>query len=182
MGIEYFKNFDVVKFLKRKDVLLNLLILVVVIFVSRAIYQHRTTLIAKLDTELKELQEASRISQELENFEEEFMNFKKVIPNETISTVSVVDRITDLAKKRSINISSITPRAAQIRDFYWEYPFEIEMSADFRQTGGFLSDLENSKDLFRVDYLNASANPSEAIKGTRQLKVRIVISAISWKA
>ncbi|MDP2938956.1 MAG: type 4a pilus biogenesis protein PilO [Candidatus Omnitrophota bacterium] len=175
------QNFDLSKLLQKKDLLINLLILVLALFIARGIYKAQTAQIASLKMQLNEQQQVNRLSSELETLEQELKHLQIGISTGMISTVNVMDKITELTKKRNISISSINPRSQADKGFYWQHSFEIVLEANYNQTGGFLSDIENSKDLFKVDALRVSTGTRGLNKDAKQQRVEITISAISWK-
>ncbi len=181
LNISALSNLDVGKLLKRKEAIIYLLILVTAFFTARIIYQKQKALADSLKKELTEQEEVNWLSLELDKTESDFAKLRKNIPVGKISTVSFVELITQLAKARNISISSITPRSQADRGFYWEYPFEIEMTADYRQSRGFLSDIENSQYLFRVNSLAVGPASFASAKDAKRSRVRMGIYAISAK-
>ncbi len=181
LDLNELKKIDVNKFLKRQDTLIILAVLALGFFASRAVYQNGINQASALHAKLKEQNEVNKLSLELEKLEAELSGWQMGVPLGTVSTVVFVNKITDLAKKRNISISSISPKSSVDKGLYLEYPFEIEVDADYRQSGLFLSDIENSVDLFKVSVLSvapASATPSG---DSKRVKVKMAISAITWK-
>jgi hypothetical protein len=172
---------DVNKLLKRREIVIGLVIIIIALFVSRFVYMKQVSTAVLLKDKLTEQMEAGRLLVELNKLEADFENLKKGITVGQISTVSVVDMITEMARKRDISISSINPRNRVDNGLYWEYTFEIEMEGDYRRTKGLLSDVENSDNLFKVDFLSVSNAGTAGRNNPKFARVKMVISAISWK-
>jgi len=181
LDLNELKKIDINKFLKRQDTLIILAVLVLGFFVSRAVYQKGINQAGFLQEQLKEQKEVSKLSLELERLEGELAVLQKNVPAGTVSTVVFVNKITDLAKKRNISISSISPKSSIDKGLYLEYPFEIEMEADYHQSGGFLSDIENSPDLYKVSVLSVSELTTATGAEAKRSKIKMAISAFTWK-
>jgi len=179
--ISVLTKLDITKFLKRKDVAVILIIVLAAFFVLRIILQQQSSRVEFLKKKLVEQQEASKLSMELEKLDGDFLNLEKDLPKGTISTVNIVDRIAELARRRNISISSITPKSQLDKGLYWEYPFEIEMEANYRQSRELLSDIENSKDFFKVSFLSVAQVTTLTKKDLKQTRVKMGISAFSLK-
>lgn len=176
------QKIDVAVLLKRKDIMSILIILIVGIIAAKAIYQKESSSLILLKDKLSEQSQVNKLSLEIGKLETNFTSLQKDIPLGTISTVNIVDKITQLARRRNVNISSIGPKSQQDSGLYWEFPVEIEITANYRQIAGFLNDLEKSGDFLRVDYLSVTSEPwsaeGEVVRGSR---VKMVITAVSWK-
>lgn len=181
LDLERISKIEVGKLLKRKEVLISFVILIVVFYAGRGVYKRQSALANSLKQRLTEQREVNFLALELDRLEADLLKSQGDIPAGKISTVNIVDRINQLAKKRNINISSISPRGQIDKGFYWEYPLEIEMVADYSQCLGLLRDVESPKNSLRINSLFVSLASQISEKGPKLSKVRISISAIALK-
>ncbi len=179
--INEIQKLDLKKILNRKEVVMVLFIFAVAFFAAKIIYERQSAKALILQKELIEQKEVGKLSSELERQENDLANLLQGTPTGKISTVNIVEKITELARNENISISAITPRSQLDKELYWEYPFEMDMEADYRQVKRFLSSIENAKEFFRVNYLTASPVAAVAGKDSKRLRVKMAISAISWK-
>lgn len=176
------QKIDLAALLKRKDILVILVILVLALLFSRAVYQKQSLKAEMLRQIVTEQSQINNLSLELDSLEASFAALQRNIPAGAISTAAIVDKISQIAKNRNITLSSISPKSQRDLGLYWEFPLDIEMNAEYRQIAFFLSDIEQQEEFFRVNNLSVNSQQMYAREeGITLPSIRISLSAFSWK-
>ena len=157
---------------KQKSKLFNLLIIALFIFISyQYIYKKQAitlnSLKAKKDLDIK-------INEVLNNI---------IIQEGTLGSYKsfllqdpgfIISRISDIAKQKGVELVSITPLPEQRNADYIKFPFNLVINLPgFHTLGKFIAELESSKDIYIVDYIEIKGNDDN--KG---LSVLLKISAV----
>lgn len=111
--------------------------------------------IRKMNSLWQSLEGQLKTAENLRDFQKAGIH-KRFVSQEEL--VLILDKITEAAKIRSLNLKSISQQEIKALDGYRVLPVEMELDADYKQLGLFLGDLENLQDaLAAVENLQISS-------------------------
>jgi len=168
-------------FEKNKNIILNLGVVVLALFIALQIYnginEKINSLTRQKDTELKK----NEASVEIASFEKKIDAYKKVLVKRDLG--SVMDAVSAVAKQYAIKVLSIKPDQEEAGPDYIKSSFSLVIIApDYHALGNFVSRIESYEDIYFVDEVNiGSPDTRGAVRevGTG-LKVDLKISTISY--
>lgn len=143
---------------KYKNTILNILVFVVALIISNAIYKNQNKVLdtMRLNNE-KELKK-NKILSNVQRLDKSFSDYKKAVNKKDIS--SVINNISNIAKESGVLIDSLKPLPEKVESVYASYPFELRMrSRGYHEVGRFMSKLESSPDIYIVDNMALSLDP-----------------------
>lgn len=157
---------------RQKGKLFNLVIILLFIFVSyKYIYKNQAKTLDSLKAK-KDLE--PKINEVLKNIiaqEGSIGSYKSFLLKDSSLIIS---RISDIVKNEGVELVSIRPSPEQRNADYIRFPFDLVINVPgFHTLGKFISELENSKDIYIVDYIVITGNDEN-----KKLNVSLKISAI----
>lgn len=166
---------------KNKNMILNLGIVILALFISFQIYkgieERINVLAAQKNDELKKSEAASEIT----SLEEKIDGLRKVFVKKDLG--AVIDTISAIAKKSSVRVASIKPDIEEAHADYIKSSFLITINApDYHALGDFVSQVESYQDIYIIDELRIVSEGSGqvAANADRGLKINFKISTISY--
>ena len=150
-----------------KQNLLNLIILGIAVIIAFKVYQSKESEIKNLMLQKETEESKNSVLTEISNVEKDIDSLAAQVNNKSLS--AVLDKISDFAKNSSVNISKISPQKETIIGPYTKYSYELSLSASsYHILGSFISVLENSSDIYRVDNLiiNSDSNASGLVSAS----------------
>ncbi|MFH1359593.1 MAG: hypothetical protein ABIJ41_00970 [Candidatus Omnitrophota bacterium] len=146
------------KAFNRKDILANIGLVIVFLFISGRIVGDRNVKASELAKEVEDLEVKSKTVDALELSKKSKNDFFQSLPKGYGNLNDVVDRINELAINHNIQISSYAPSASTSFDQYATLSVRFDIVADtYEDTGFFAKDIENSKGNLRVDAWEATS-------------------------
>lgn len=152
---------DIGKLVDSKNKILNIIIIAIALFIGYSIYTNEAKKIVELkqkkDLELKK----NQLLKSVISLEDKFNSYKKFINNKDIS--SIMNRLFTIAGESKVKINSLRPAGSMDFSTYVKFPFTlIATASSFKKIGYFISELENSRDIYIIDSLTISLNSTEA--------------------
>ncbi len=159
---------------KIKQNLLNVVVLVLAVITAFKIYQSKVIEINNLKAQKETEANKNSVLAEISNVEKEIGTLTEKINNKSLA--SLLDKVSDFAKNSSVEISKITPQKESGMGAYTKYSYELILSADsYHKIGNFVSMLENSPDIYRLDNLIIN---SKTVSGPRLITVTLTVYTI----
>lgn len=167
-------------FLKNKNFILNLTVIITALFVALQIYSSDNQQVKSLNQKKEDELKKNEIIQGIVGLEKKIDDFKQVFPKKDSS--SIMTQISNIAKNNLIKIVSIKPVDEQVFPDYIKTSFLINVYVpDYHALGNFISQLENNKEIFTVGEISiVSANIKLEDKVSNGLDVRLNIGAVSF--
>lgn len=166
---------------KYKNIVLNLVILLLAVYFAAGFYKKHTDITALLierkNTEIKNNQVLANIGQA----QEKLKVYKTFVNNKDISLS--IPTLTNIAGSSSVKIVSVKPQAEQGYPLYIKYPFDLKVEANnYHVLGKFISNLESHPNIYNVESVRITpqANQQKQREGIT-LFVDLRISTISLK-
>lgn len=186
------KNIDATKLLRnlqsRRDILINLVVLVATLFAIAKIYENRTIAARTLNTQIKALEEKVKAIVAYEDSKAKLDQFIATLPTGLGGPSEIVEKINSLAIMHNIQIFSLAPSTTTAADTYSKIIFRLSVAAPkYEDLGQFVADIENGKHNLRVDRWTASINeplsrerrPEE--QSAKQITAEMEIAAYTFK-
>ena len=152
MDLKDLSKIDINQLLKNKNILTNIGIIILALFVTVNMHKGQAKKINLLKNKISQENEISVSLGEVESLEEKVNKIKGNLPKDLSSDI-VIERISSIANKRNIRISSIDSQTALDREMYQLLPVRLEIKTGYHNLGHFISDIEQTG-IFRVKALN----------------------------
>lgn len=189
MKIEYAKEGLMNLFLKGRERLLSMGIILFTLSAALIVYRIQTKQIESLyvdkDTELKKNDALTEIGRS----EKAVKLYKNLLGQKDAS--SVMNRLGVVAKESNVRLISIKPGREENQPLYIKTPFVLVMGADnYHAIGKFVSAIENEPGIYFVDAVNIMAQEkgrmlaqesTQGPKPTNKLIVNLIFSIIAFK-
>ncbi len=159
---------------KIKQNLLNVVVLVLAVIIAFKIYQSKVIEINDLKAQKETETNKNSVLAEISKVEKEIDALSEKINNKSLS--ALLDKVSDFAKNSSVEISKITPQKEIGMGAYTKYSYELILSSDsYHKIGNFVSMLENSPDIYRIENL---AINSKTVSGPRLVTATLTVYTI----
>jgi len=140
--------------LKRKDLLGNVIIVIIALFVTSQIVVGRNKKLAEVKSEIFSLEGKMTAVSSLEQADKDFKDFVATLPQGPKDINSIVSKLNEFATKNEIQISTFSPSGQTTNEFYDLVKIRISIVAkSFENIGYFIYDIENSNNNLRVENL-----------------------------
>ncbi len=144
---------------KLKQNLLNVGILILAVIIAVKVNKGKEAEINSLKAQKEMETSKNSVLAEISNLEKELGVLTEKINNKSLT--AVLDKISDFARNSSVKISKITPQKEVSMGAYTKYSYELNLSADsYHNIGNFVSIIENSSEIYRLDNLVMDGNPA----------------------
>jgi Tfp pilus assembly protein PilO len=114
--------------------------------------------------------------------------YEKRIPETDAGVSWLLGNVSDMASKEKIEISSLTPGAAEDYGLYKKVYVVVDMVASYAQFGRFISRVESSEKFLKVENLDIKRLDQEVVSGKGSgrfkpfdIKANVVISTLTMK-
>jgi len=166
---------------KYKNKLLNAVIMVIALIIISNIFKGQSQQVKVLnETRAAELKK-NEILSSINSLEKKISAYKKTFGKKDPS--AVINSLSTIARESNAKIIAITPKGQDNRSAYTKYPFDLVVGVEnFHVLGKFVSNIENSNDLFFIDRMGI--RPTEKIPTQEQkygLTVNLSISTVSYR-
>ncbi len=186
------KNFDAAKLMRnvqgRRDILINLIVIVATFFAIAKIHENRTTAARTLAVQIKALDEKVKAIVTYEDAKAKLDEYIAALPAGLGGASEVVEKLNTLAILRNIQILSLAPAATTATDVSTKTILRLSVAAtQYEDLGYFVSDIENGGYNLRVDRWAASVKETPSRdrrlneQPVKQVTVEMEISAIKFK-
>ncbi len=161
---------------KYKNIILNILVVLVAVFFASKIYKAQ-------DNEIVGLREVGGLEVNKNNvlsdialLEKKISAFRQFLNQKDVT--AVLNNINKMATLCDITINSVRPQPEAVFNTYTKIPYRLSIEIkDYHQLGRFISALESSQFVYVVDEISI-ASEGEEDKGTR---VDMLISTFFFK-
>lgn len=137
--------------LKRPDVLVNILLIVLSLSGIIFLYTSKTQALKTMKSQINEKRSKIDIVKTQKVLEKEFKEFTEQYPK-PLSSDKMIDRISELALSNNLQITSISPAVGKSNAFLEHTTVRFEITAsDFNNMMLFMKDIEQSAYLLRVE-------------------------------
>lgn len=160
-------------FNKYKNLVLNIVIIIVACIVSVKIYKRQVSQMEALKTQ-KEMEIKKNASfQNIGKLEKKLDAYKNLLARKDAN--KIINDITNLAKESDIKIVSIRPVPEEAEQDYIKLPFDLAISAsDYHTLGKFISKLESYTDVYVIESLEITSE-SQKKELTANLRLNTII-------
>lgn len=195
LDIKDLKKVDYKKLLqdiqKKPELAVGLLIGVAAVAVCLHLFSRAGVEGQSLRAEIKKIEEKIKAIADYNSTQEEFNQFLANLP-EKITENTLIEKLTDFAAARNIQIESFSPAKSQSDAFYDLTGVVIDITAkEYKDVWLFVHDVENSKYAIRIDTWAGSMGPRSQGAMRRRgetaapddlwLNVRLEIAAVNFK-
>jgi len=160
---------------KYKNIILNILVIVLALVISNFIYKNQAKAFEKIKLNNEKELKKNRVLNNIKRLDNAFLTYKKAINKKDVSLL--INNISNIARESGLSIDLLKPLAENTESVYINYPFELKMRANsYHEVGRFMSKLESDPDIYIVDSMNIVLDP-ESQKGRLivTLKFRTII-------
>ena len=160
---------------KYKNIVLNIVIIIVALIVSVKIYKRQTSQMEALKAQKEMELKKNEAFQNIGKLEKKLQVYQEILARKDAN--KVISNITNLAKESDIKIISVRPVAEEVKQDYIKLPFDLTISAsDYHALGKFISRLESYTDVYVIGALEIR---SESQK--RELTANLRLTTIIYK-
>jgi hypothetical protein len=159
---------------KNRDNVTIVTVILISLFISRAIYSRQMVKYHQLIKETRIEQEKGAILDRLVGLNAKIKKYKERSWN-AVDFNSIVGKISNLALESQVKIFDITPGARKDENHYLVIPLFLNGEATYKNFLGFLKNLETNKMFLRVKSLQLSPQTGEALSD-KGLIIRINLS------
>ena len=142
---------------KYKNLLLNVLIIIVAGIIAGNIYKAQSLKVVSLERQKDAETKKNEVLGDISGLEKKIGSYKEFINKKDIA--SIINTINRIAQESSVKITAIKPQReiGEDRD-YLRYPFVLTVDAgDYHALGKFIAKLESSADIYNIDSLNINS-------------------------
>jgi len=160
---------------KHKNKILNVIIILVVLIVSRNIYRYQFNV--KLSLGKKDAVEIkkNKVLENISQLEKRINSYKNLLVKKDPSLI--INSISNIAKESGIKIASIKPNPEQAYPEYIKFPFNLALIApSYHALGKFISRIESLKDVYSIDSLEMKPDIE-----AKELNVNLAMSSIVFR-
>ncbi|MDP8264255.1 MAG: hypothetical protein P9M12_02090 [Candidatus Aceula lacicola] len=162
--------------LKRKDILYNIAIILVALFIVQGTFSYRQQASQDIDLEIKQLEEKSFAIKSYENQEKILKNIMETSQKGYSSATSIINVISKIAQSFDVKIISFVPSKLQNFSDYTEQAIKFTFSGSFEDMLRFVYKIEHYEKSFRIDSWNKTKSFTNTLNPDEQDD-----EIISWK-
>ena len=168
-------------FIKNKNQIVNLGIIILALFIAFRLYQSAQLEINALNQQKQDELKKNDMTQSIAGLEDTLEGYRKVFVKKDVS--SVMDKVSGIAKNYDVKVVSIKPGREENFENYLKSSFTIVINIpSYHALGEFISQIESQKDIFLVDAVSVDASgidQSRNIAGMN-FNVNLTLSTISY--
>jgi hypothetical protein len=178
MNLNKFDAIGLIKKLKVKDNVLNIVIIVLALNVASNIFKTKQAALVALKSNLNTENQKNTVLRDIAVLEQNANSLKKTVDAKSSSTP--LEALNNFLEQAAIKEASSRALSETDSLAYVRYPFELTIAADsYRQIGKFISLLEKSPDIFVVDSITINSNSFGS--GNNKITARLIVSTIVIK-
>ncbi|MFZ5801166.1 MAG: type 4a pilus biogenesis protein PilO [Candidatus Omnitrophota bacterium] len=170
-------------FLRRKDTLVNIVAVILILIVTRWTNVNFRSRISFLQREIVKAKKINLQSEELKKLQKELAEFQKGLPKD-FTAYTALEKINKAAADADIRIISFTPAEAKDKPVVIEYPMSIKLETDYFSLVDFVKKIEELK-IFRIMSIEViskgGVDAAQEMKGKQRLAVGISLLAMTIK-
>ncbi len=172
--------------MKNAVISISLLIMFVSFSMAKSIYQNQTAEIKKIKESISEEQQKSLLLKRIAETESKIKRYSHLFSS-TKENRWLLRQLSSIADQTGVSLISITPRLPKEGDKYVLLSVVAEIRCDYDQFGNFISKLESSPQLIRLDdvRLTVIRESREGLDLAAQLKplanVKLIVSTLYLK-
>lgn len=137
--------------LKRKDILINTVIILATLFVVNGIFSNQKKESRNIENQIKELEEKSIVIKTYEAREKKLNEFLEKSQKGYLGATAVINAVSEIAQSRDIKILSFVPDKLKTFDDYTEQTVKFIFSGSFENALRFVHKIETYENNFRID-------------------------------
>ncbi len=146
-----FDNFDLSKIdlaayraslMKRKDIALDIVIILITIFAARYLLFYSQTKTTSLNTALAQLEEKQKVVRTLEVENEKFDALASKIPPGLTTETEIIKNVLTLAEAKGVNVIDYAPAKPETTDYFITQSVEFTFESTYDQMMSLLSSIE----------------------------------------
>ena len=171
---------------KNTLILIGSLIVFVSLLIARSIYQKQTAEIKNIQKGMAEEQQKGAILTRIAATESIIKKYSQYLPS-TEDNRWLLEQLGDIADQTGVSLLSISPRLPKEGDKYVSLSVDAEIRCDYNQLGNFISKLESSPQLIRLDSLQLTVvrDSGDNVNIAAQMKplarVKLTVSTLYLK-
>ena len=171
---------------KNALILIGSLIVFVSLLMARSIYQKQTAEIKNIQKNISEEQQKSAILTRIVVAEGIIKRYCQYLPS-TKDNRWLLGQLSDIADQTEVSLLSISPRLPKEANKYVSLSVDVEIRCDYNQLGNFISKLESSPQLIRLDsvQLTVVRDSGDNVNIAAQMKplarVKLTVSTLYLK-
>ena len=147
--IDYAKLLQDLK--KRPDILISIVFVLATLSFSVNAFTKKKGELSSLQQEVSKLEEKIKVIDSYEAVKKELTDFLANIPEKILEN-DLINKVTDFAVSRNVQIESYTPMSKQSSPLYDLTSIDLNVSApDYKNVWLFMNDIEKSKYAIRVE-------------------------------
>ncbi len=171
---------------KNTLILIGSLIVFVSLLMARSIYQKQTAEIKNIQKDIAEEQQKGAVLTRIAVAEGIIKRYSQYLPS-TEDNRWLLEQLGDIADQTGVSLLSISPRLPKGADKYVSLSVDAEIRCDYNQLGNFISKLESSPQLIRLDSLQLTVvrDSGDNVNIAAQMKplarVKLTVSTLYLK-
>ena len=169
-----FRNVDfskVFQFIKDKDLILRVLIIIAAVFVAKNLYKDSIKEQKFFETSIEEQQKSINIINQVKSQKKKIKEYSDEY-GEKLAPLSVMKKIQNIAKLSDVNIVSINPDDVKTSGQWAIMPFSIKLQGGFHNIASFIGKLEKEKWFIQVS--NLDFNSKEGFETGNQVLLNVI--------
>jgi len=172
--------------MKNAVILISLLIIFVSFSMAKSIYQNQTAEIKKIKESISEEQQKGALLKRIAETESKIKRYSRGLPS-TKENRWLLGQLSSIADQTGVSLISISPQLPKEGDKYVLLSVAVEIRCNYDQFGNFISRLESSPQLIRLDdvQLTVIREPGESLDLAAQVKplanVKLIVSTLYLK-
>lgn len=160
---------------KHKNLILNILIIILSLFIANIVYKKQTQMIEVLKENNALEIKKNEISESISKSEQKISTYKNLLASKDVGLI--VNSIGSIAKELGVKIVSMRPIMENRYSDYIKLPFNLIINVSgYHRLGKFISRIENNEDVYVIDTVQIQRDSQ-----TEELNVNLVISSIIFK-
>ena len=170
---------NLVKLLKNKKTIINTALVLSVLIISSNIYSRLSRINVKIKDQVVLETKRNNLLKQIAASEKNIAYYKELLKNKEATTV--ITAVNIFAQDAGLDIASVKPESLADNPIYSKLAIRISILADadsYHKIGDFISKLESSNDLYKVEGFYIRPYIQEAERG---LSVEIIVSRITFK-
>ena len=171
---------------KNALILISSLIVFVSLLMVKSIYQKQTAEIKNIQKDIAEEQQKGALLTRIAVTEGIIKRYCQYLPS-TKENRWLLGQLSDIADQTGVSLISISPRLPKEGNKYVSLSVDVEIRCDYNQFGNFISKLESSPQLIRLDdvQLTVIRESGDNINIAAQMeplaKVKLIVSTLYLK-
>ena len=171
---------------KNALILIGSLIVFVSLLMANSIYQKQTAKIKNIQKDITEEQQKGTLLTRIAVTESIIKRYCQYLPS-TKERQWFLGQLSNIADQTGVSLISISPRLPKEGDKYMSLSVDVEIRCDYNQFGNFISKLESSPQLIRLDnvqltVIRGSGDNIDMAAQTKPLaSVKLIVSTLYLK-